>query len=132
MTASSPTRIDDDLFASAKAAGAVLSRSASQQISHWARIGRALEASGTLSQRAIAEVLAGERGYDELSVREQAVVRAEWDERIRARLESPDLARVFTAAAGTPYTELDENGHVVWRQPEPGPQAPHHASRPGA
>ena len=37
MATTSPTRIDDDLFASAKAVGEVMSRSASQQVSHWAR-----------------------------------------------------------------------------------------------
>ncbi|MGI8947595.1 MAG: TA system antitoxin ParD family protein [Ornithinimicrobium sp.] len=40
------------------------SRSAAQQINHWARIGRELEASGKVSQRDIEAVLAGDGSYD--------------------------------------------------------------------
>jgi hypothetical protein len=112
MATTSPTRIDDDLFASAKAVGEVMSRSASQQVSHWARIGRELEAAASVSQRAIAEVLAGEGSYDRLTAEEQAVVRAEWSERIDARVASLDLARAF-ATEGRSFVELDEHGEVV-------------------
>ncbi len=114
MATTSPTRIDDDLFASAKAVGEVMSRSASQQVSHWARIGRELEAAASVSQRAIAEVLAGEASYDRLTAEEQAVVRAEWSERIDARIASLDLARLF-AAEGRSFVELDDEGAVVRR-----------------
>lgn len=37
MTTTTPTRIDDDLYAAAKAAGKTMSRSAAQQIAHWTR-----------------------------------------------------------------------------------------------
>jgi len=114
MATTSPTRIDDDLFASAKAVGEVMSRSASQQVSHWARIGRELEAAASVSQRAIVEVLAGEASYDRLTAEEQAVVRAEWSERIDTRIASLDLARLF-AAEGRSYVELDDDGAVVRR-----------------
>ncbi len=56
MATTSPTRIDDDLYASAKLAGDVQSRSASQQLAHWARIGREIEASASVSHHQIAEV----------------------------------------------------------------------------
>jgi len=49
MATTSPTRVDDDLYASAKLVGEVMSRSAAQQLARWARIGRELEASGTVS-----------------------------------------------------------------------------------
>ena len=114
MATTSPTRIDDDLFASAKAVGEVMSRSASQQVSHWARIGRELEAAASVSQRAIAEVLAGEASYDRLTAEEQAVIRAEWSERIDTRIASLDLARLF-AAEGRSFVELDDDGAVVRR-----------------
>jgi len=114
MATTSPTRIDDDLFASAKAVGEVMSRSASQQVSHWARIGRELEAAASVSQRAIAGVLAGEQSYDRLTAEEQAVIRAEWSERIDARIGSLDLARSF-AAEDQSFVELDDDGQVVHR-----------------
>lgn len=116
MATTSPARIDDDLYASAKLAGEALSRSASQQVGHWARIGRELEASATTSQRDIAAVLAGARRYDSLTSQEQAIVRAEWAERMGVRRGSLDFAEEF-AAAGEGYAELDEHGEVVHRTP---------------
>ena len=112
MATTSPTRVDDDLYASAKLVGEVMSRSAAQQLAHWARIGRELEASGTVSQRAIGEVLAGGQPYDGLNPREQAVVRAEWSERMTAAREGLNFAAEFVAA-GESYSELDEDGQVV-------------------
>lgn len=109
-----PTRIDGDVFAAAKAAAAVSSRSAAQQINHWARIGRALESSGTVSPRDIARVLAGGASYDALNRGEQAVVRAEWDERATAVREQLDFAVEF-ATAGESWVEADADGRLVDR-----------------
>lgn len=114
MATTSPARIDDDLYASAKVAGSVQSRSASQQVVHWARIGRELEASGALSHKDIAAVLAGSRRYDDLDARDQAAVRAEWAERMEARRDALDLAQRF-AREGRAWVELDETGAVVER-----------------
>lgn len=111
---SMPTRIDTELFEAARAVGAVQSRSAAQQLAHWARIGRELEASGSVSSAAVSRVLAGIDPYDELGDRDQAAVRAEWDSVIAERLASLDLAVEF-ADAGDTWTELDEAGRVVTR-----------------
>lgn len=112
--ASAPTRIDEDLFAAAKSAGEVLSRSAAQQINHWARIGRELEASRAVSARDVAAVLAGRASYDDLATREQAIVRAEWDERMAALRTDLDLEDEFTAAGDT-WVEADAQGRTVER-----------------
>src|SRR5881394_1846291 len=61
---STPTRVDQSLFEAARAAGALYSRSAAQQLAHWARLGRELEASPSVTQDAIARVLAGQALYD--------------------------------------------------------------------
>jgi hypothetical protein len=122
MATTSPTRIDDDLFASAKAVGEVMSRSASQQVSHWARIGRELEAASSVSLHAIAEVLAGGGSYDRLTTEGQAVVRAGWSERLDSRIASLDLAQSF-AAGGRSFVEVDDDGNVV-RVAAPGDHAP--------
>ncbi len=122
MGTTSPTRVDDDLFASAKIVGEVTHRSASQQICHWARIGRELEAAPDVSLRAITEVLTGARSYDDLGIKEQAVVRAEWAERMEERRSGLDLAAEFSAA-GRPYTELDAKGRVVRRTPGAGSES---------
>jgi hypothetical protein len=112
VATTSPARIDDELYASAKLAGEVQSRSAAQQVVHWARIGREIEASATIAFKDIAEVLAGSRSYDALTAKQQAVVRAEWSTRMDALREGLDLAAEF-AAAGQPWVELDDDGRIV-------------------
>ncbi|HET8929834.1 MAG TPA: hypothetical protein VFN21_04170 [Acidimicrobiales bacterium] len=114
MATTSPARIDDELYASAKLAGEVQSRSASQQVVHWARIGRELEASSSISTHDIVEVLAGARSYDALTAEEQAVIRAEWAVRADARRGALDLAARFTAE-GRAWVELDDECNVVTR-----------------
>ena len=122
MTTTSPTRVDDELYASAKLVGPVMDRSAAQQIAHWARLGREIEASGQLSYRDITAALEGRVSYDELGPREQAVVRAEWAERLEARRAALDLAATFTAA-GHAFAELDDDGQVVVHAPLVGGDA---------
>ena len=109
-----PTRVDGDLFDAAKSVGAIASRSAAQQISHSARLGREREASPATSLRDIQRVLAGETDYDSLGERGQAVVRASWDEQMADRRESLDLAAEF-AQAGRPWIAADERGGAVLR-----------------
>ncbi|HKY17133.1 MAG TPA: hypothetical protein VJM33_19555 [Microthrixaceae bacterium] len=116
MATTSPTRIDDELYGSAKLVGPMMSRSAAQQIAHWARIGREIEFAEGVSQHDIAEVLAGRREYDGLTSYEQAVVRAEWREQIQARREVLDLARDF-GEDNRSYVELDDDGHVIEQPP---------------
>lgn len=107
-----PMRVDGELFDAAKSVGAVASRSAAQQISHWARIGRELEASPGTSQRDIQRVLAGESPYDDLGERGQAVVRAIWDEQTAERRSRLNLAAEFTQA-GRSWTEADDQGNAI-------------------
>ncbi|WP_029145577.1 TA system antitoxin ParD family protein [Microbacterium luticocti] len=114
MASTMPMRVDGDLFEVAKSAGAAASRSAAQQITHSARIGRELEASPTVSHRDVLRVLAGDSSYDELGERGQAVVRAIWDERIDARRARLDFADEFTRE-GRSWSEADEQGNVVVR-----------------
>jgi len=116
VPSTSPARIDDDLYASARLAGMVQSRSASQQVVHWARIGRELEASGSISPKEIAEVLAGTRSYDALDAKSQALVRAEWSTLMDERRSALDLAVSFRESGRT-WVELDDQGNVVERSP---------------
>jgi hypothetical protein len=113
-----PTRIDDDVFAAAKASAAEMSRSAAQQINHWARIGRELEATRGITLHRIREVLGGGARYDELDDEGQAVVRATWTELVEGVRSDLNLAAEFTAQ-GRPYVELDDEGQVVRRTPRP-------------
>jgi len=114
MATSSPIRIDDEIHASAKLVAEVQSRSTAQQIAHWARIGREVEAAASVSHVRIAEVLSGRRNYDELDSEEQAVVRAEWSVRAAQRRSELNLAESF-AGQGRSWVELDDDGIVVER-----------------
>lgn len=114
--AQTPIRIDNDLAESARDVAPQLSRSVAQQISHWARLGRELERSPDLSVKDIQRVLAGQAGFDDLPPREQAVVRAEWLERMNALRSDLRLDEAFRAGKHQ-YAELDANGAVVIRKP---------------
>lgn len=109
-----PTRIPDDLYEAAKSAAALSGRSVAQQVAHWARVGRELEASPRVSWGEIERVLAGDSSYDSLGEREQALVRTEWDSRIAAAA-STDLTHELESA-GVPWVEGDDEGNLADRR----------------
>lgn len=112
-TSTTPTRFDAALFESAQAAGSRTHRSAAQQLAHWARLGRELEAASGLSQRDIDRVLAGQLSYDDIGEREQASVRTAWREGVDADLASLDLRARFEALGRTRWSEADVQGNVI-------------------
>lgn len=112
MGRTAPVRVDEALYSSAAIVGPLASRSIAEQITHWARVGREVESSGSISHREVLAVLAGARSYDDLNVREQAVVRAEWEQRLEERLEGLDLAEQFRAE-GRSWAELDDDDNVI-------------------
>src|ERR1700756_2387571 len=71
------TRFAADLVDSAAAEGARQSRSAKQQLDHWARVGRAVSATHTASRRRVEAALAGQLATGELTVEEGVGVSAE-------------------------------------------------------
>jgi hypothetical protein len=109
-----PTRIDSDVLAAAKTAGAAASRSAAQQVSYWARLGKQLEQANTLNAKAIARVLAGAEHYDTLGEFDQAAVRAVWDEQIDDAIAGLNYESALEAA-GDEWAEADADGNVVLR-----------------
>lgn len=116
MRTSQPTRLPADVYDSAAKQAAAASRTVPQQIAHWARIGRALEMSPQVNHRAVEQVLAGDGSYDLLGEREQALVRGAWAERATALRETLDYRTTFEQA-GESYSEADEDGNVIIRQP---------------
>ncbi len=62
----------------------------------------------------VARVLAGNGSYDALAEREQALVRAAWEERIEAAIESLDFEQDLLGA-GEQWAEADEEGNLVIR-----------------
>lgn len=115
-TAFAPVRLEEEITAAARGEASRMSRSVAQQVSHWARIGRELERSREVSADEIRRVLDGAGEYDNLSTKEQAVVRAIWSGRIDSLRSGLRLDKAFRDA-GHRYAELDENGEVVVREP---------------
>lgn len=111
-SSTTPTRFDAALFESAQAAGSRTHRSAAQQLAHWARLGRELEASAGISQRDIDRVLAGQLSYDEVGDREQAAVRTGWREGADTDLAALDLWARFAEQGRTQWSDADEHGTV--------------------
>lgn len=114
--ATMPTRIDQALFEAAKTAGELHSRSAAQQLDHWARVGRELEASPAITHDEIARVLTGQASYDVLTDRAQAFVRVSWNEQMAERIGALNLEDQLRAT-GQPWVEADADGTVVVREP---------------
>lgn len=112
MASTTPVRIDEGMFAAAQAAASVMSRSAAQQVVHWARIGMELESAPAVDFAAVARALAYGEAYDRLTGDEQAIVRAAWAERIEAATAQLRLDEEF-AAEGRGWVEIDADGALV-------------------
>lgn len=114
-----PTRIDQALHDAARTAGEPHGRTAAEQLDHWARVGRELDAADTVDRDAVARVLDGEVVYDDLPELEQAIVRATWDRRINDRADAMDLEAELRSA-GRPWAEANNDGTVRMRGAGPG------------
>lgn len=106
-----PVRVGADLFESARRTGAALDRSAAQQLSHWARIGREIEASSALSvadHRKIADAAT----YDDLTPADQALVRAQWELAMDDTVAGLDLRARFAAEGKSFAVVADAKGET--------------------
>ncbi|UMB68772.1 ParD-like family protein [Mycobacterium paraterrae] len=111
------TRVAADLMDSAAAEGARQSRSAKQQLDHWARVGRAVSTQQTAARRRVEAALAGELELRELSVEEGVVLNAEIAASIQENLAASDYGKVL-AARGITTVALDDEGDIVEHRPD--------------
>lgn len=111
------TRFAADLVDAAAAEGARQSRSAKQQLDHWARVGRAVTGYETAARRRVEAALAGQLPTTELSVEEGAAVNAEVSAAIEENLAATHYGRVL-AAEGVVTVALDDNGCLVEYLPD--------------
>jgi hypothetical protein len=116
-TADRVTRFDADLFDSAAAEGARQSRSAKQQLDHWARVGRAVSAHHTAARRRIEAALAGDLELRELSVEEGVVFNAEVAAAIQENLAESNYGAVL-AQRGVTTVALNQAGDLVEHRPD--------------
>ena len=111
------TRFAADLVDSAAVEGARQSRSAKQQLDHWARVGRAVSNQHTAPRRRVEAALAGELPLADLSVDEGVVFNAEISAAIDESLARTDYGRVLTDR-GITTVALDDAGNIVEYRPD--------------
>ncbi|MEQ8833090.1 MAG: hypothetical protein RIB67_01445 [Miltoncostaeaceae bacterium] len=112
-----PTRVAADLLDSAIVEGARESRSAKQQIDHWARVGRAVCAQQTAARRRVEEALSGDLPLAELSEEEATTFNAEVQARIEESLRATSLGAVLNAA-GVATVSLSDSGELMEHRPD--------------
>ena len=112
-----PTRVAADLVHDAAVEGARESRSAKQQLDHWARLGRSVSMHQTAARRRIEAVLAGESSLDTLDPAEAAVFNAEIDTAIDERATRLSFGSEL-AAAGIVTVALDDAGELIEHHPD--------------
>lgn len=111
------TRVAADLMDSAAAEGARQSRSAKQQLDHWARIGRSVSAQHTAARRKVEAALAGGVELAELTTEEGVVFNAEISSAIEESLADTDYGALL-AARGITTVALDASGQIVEYRPD--------------
>ncbi|CRZ14296.1 TA system antitoxin ParD family protein [Mycolicibacterium neworleansense] len=116
-TADRVTRFAADLMDSAAAEGARQSRSAKQQLDHWARVGRAVSSRHSAARRKVESALAGETPLRELTTEEGAVFDAEIAASIEESLARADYGKTL-AARGITTVALDDDGEIVQYRPD--------------
>ena len=116
-TADRVTRFAADLIDSAAAEGARQSRSAKQQLDHWARVGRAVSSQHSAARRKVEAALAGDISLRDLTDEEGAVLNAEIAASIEESLARADYGATL-AARGITTVALDENGEIVQYRPD--------------
>src|ERR1700712_3801159 len=112
-----PTRIAADLFDSAAFEGKRQSRSAKQQLDHWARVGRAVSMRQTAARRRVEAALAGDVPERELTTEERTVFNAELDVSIAERASRTSFGEVL-AARGVTTVALDADGQLRRHHPD--------------
>ena len=109
---SSAVKLQDDLIESARSEAKLWSRSMTQQVEHWARIGRAIERARLASSERVRAALTAQLAFDALDGDERALVLAG----LEAEIVSPDgdaiLAAELAARSLAP-SYLDAAGRVT-------------------
>jgi hypothetical protein len=111
------TRVAADLMESAATEGARQSRSAKQQLDHWARVGRAVSSQHTAARRRVESALAGDLDTNDLSVEEGVVFNAEVSAAIEESLASTNYGEVLTAR-GITMVAMNDDGQIVEYWPD--------------
>lgn len=114
---STPTRVAADIAAAAAAVGPTESRTATEQINYWVRIGMQVERSGSVAHRQIMAVAAGEAQFSTLRPDERVLAHSLIDARIAERVArqrfGPDARK-----AGQITVSVDDDGNLIEIAPD--------------
>jgi hypothetical protein len=116
-TADRVTRFAADLLDSAAAEGARQSRSAKQQLDHWARVGRAVSSQQSAARRRVEAALSGAAPLRDLSTEEGVVFNAEISAAIEESLARTDYGGAL-AGRGVTTVALNDAGELVQYRPD--------------
>jgi hypothetical protein len=111
------TRVATDLLEAAAVEGARHSRSAKQQLDHWARVGRTVSSFHSSACRRVEAALGGSLAMAELTTEERLVANARIDVSVSDQVRSVDVGRVL-AGEGTTTVALDDEGRLVRYAPD--------------
>lgn len=106
------TRFSADLVESALAEGHRQSRSARQQLDHWARVGRAVSSQHSVARQRVEAALSGRLDLSELGVEEGVVFNAEISAAIEENLQKVNYGEVLVNR-GQSIVALDDEGNLV-------------------
>lgn len=110
-------RFAADLVDAASVEGARQSRSAKQQLDHWARVGRAVTSITSTPQARVQAALSGRLAMSQLTDEEAVVVNSEITAAIEENLRDADYGQEL-AAAGITTVALDDAGRLVEYHPD--------------
>jgi hypothetical protein len=111
------TRVAADLLESAAVEGARQSRSAKQQLDHWARVGRAVSSQHTAARGRVEAALAGDLDVGDLGVVEGVVFNAEIAASIEENLARSHYGELL-AGRGITTVALNDAGEFVEFHPD--------------
>src|SRR3954447_14758826 len=112
-----PTRVAADLLDAAAVEGARQSRSAKQQLDHWARVGQAVSMTQTAARRRVEEALSGALPERDLTNEERAVFHAELEASISEAARGLSFGEVL-AGRGVTTVALDDKGELTLYHPD--------------
>ena len=115
--ATRPTRVAADLVEAAAVVAKRESRSATQQLDHWARVGQNVSMRETAARRRVEAALASDLALVELSPDERSVANAELDVTIAEHAQAAAYGDAL-AAEGITTVALDDDGNLVAFHPD--------------
>ncbi len=109
LSSDRPTRVASDLLEAASVEGARQSRSAKQQLDHWARVGLAVSMPHTAARRRVEAALSGTVALSTLTSEQRAVFDAELDASISESARRTSFGAVLAGRGVTTVALSDDD-----------------------